>query len=75
MLERGGYNHALLPPRAVAIRWLIMVWMFYCLIISKGYQGVLRSFMIVPVRTKPINRLSEILESGLEWEMIRGAIQ
>ena len=47
-----------------------MVWMFYCLIISKGYQGVLRSFMIVPVRTKPINQLSEILESGLEWEMI-----
>ena len=70
VLERGGYNHASLPPRAVAIRWLIMVWMFYCLIVSKGYQGVLRSFMIVPVRTKPINRLSEILESGLEWEMI-----
>ena len=33
-----------------------MVWLFYCLIISKGYQGVLRSFMIVPVLTKPINQ-------------------
>ena len=39
-------------------------------IIAVAYAGNLVSFMTVPVLTKPIDKLEDVLASGLPWEMV-----
>ena len=46
------------------------IWILYCFVITSSYTGALRAFLITPVFTKPINTLTEVVESGLEWGMI-----
>ena len=40
------------------------------MIISYAYSGNLVSFMTVPKLALPIDKLEEVLDSGLPWEMV-----
>lgn len=51
-------------------RLLLAFWLFFCLIISAAYSGVLKSQMAVPQLTKSIDTMHDIFESGLPVEMV-----
>ena len=40
------------------------------MVISYAYSGNLVSFMTVPKLAMPIDKLEEVLDSGLPWEMV-----
>ena len=40
------------------------------MVISYAYSGNLVSFMTVPKLAMPIDKLDEVLDSGLPWEMV-----
>lgn len=46
--------------KAKALRIAIIVWIVYCFLMSSGYCGTLRSFLINPTMNKPINTLEEV---------------
>ena len=51
-------------------RFLLAFWLFFCLIISAAYSGVMKSQMAVPQLTKTIDTMHDIYESGLPVEMV-----
>ena len=51
-------------------RFLLALWLFFCLIICSIYSGALKSQMAVPQLTKPIDTIHDIYESGLPVEMV-----
>ena len=51
-------------------RLLIGISLLVFIIMSTAYSGNLVSFMTIPKLTSPIDKLEEILESGLPWEMV-----
>ena len=51
-------------------RFLLALWLWFCLIICTAYSGVLKSQMAVPQYTKPIDTIQDIYDSGLPVEMV-----
>ena len=47
-----------------------MITLLVFMIISYAYSGNLVSFMTVPKLALPIDKLEEVLDSGLPWEMV-----
>ena len=41
-------------------RWVIGVWLIYCIVISSSYAGNLMAFMTTPSLTSPINTLRQV---------------
>jgi hypothetical protein len=56
--------------KATALRFVIAVWIFYCLVMSSSYAGSLKAYMTTPGSTSPIDSLYEVIESGLPWGMV-----
>ena len=51
-------------------RWLIAAWIVATLILSASYAGMLKATMTIPIYTKPISTLHEVIESKLQVEIV-----
>ena len=52
--------------QAKALRIAIIFWIVYCFLMSSGYCGILRSFLINPTMNNPITTLEEVHTAGDE---------
>lgn len=46
--------------KASALRIAIAVWIIFCFIMANSYCGILRSFLITPMKNAPIRTLEEV---------------
>ena len=51
-------------------RFFFVTTLLVFMVISYAYSGNLVSFMTVPKLAMPIDKLEEVLDSGLPWEMV-----
>ncbi len=56
-----------LPPT----RWIAGTWMSVGLVMSAGFGGSLRAHLTRPGLGRSLDTLTEVVSSGLPWEMIR----
>jgi hypothetical protein len=64
ILEESASNN---PPQIVAIRFVFLVWVLFCLSMNTVYQTYLTSFLIDPGLQHQISSDDEILGSGIEY--------
>ena len=53
-----------------ALRFILGTWIICSLILTASFGGNLRAFLTKPKYEKPIDTLSDLLESGMKWDMI-----
>lgn len=53
-------------PKAVALRLVIISWLFYSLIISSAFTGILISKLAIPLYENDLETIDELKESGME---------
>ena len=46
--------------KAYALRFVIAIWLIYCLILSQSYAGSLKAFLTSPQRSEPIDTLEQV---------------
>ena len=51
-------------------RWLIVTWITAIFILSSSYSGMLKAAMTIPLYSKPISTLTDVLESELQVEIV-----
>ena len=49
---------------------MICVWLLFAFLITSGYGGNLRAFLMNPILEPPINTLDDMLSSGYPWEQV-----
>jgi hypothetical protein len=49
---------------------VVAVWLLYCVVIGACYSGELKAYMTTPTYTSQIKTLSEVIDSGLTWQMV-----
>ena len=54
-------------PLNALSRWVIGVWLIYCIILSSSYAGNLEAFMMTPSLTSPINTLREVYQNTIRY--------
>ena len=57
-------------PDDIIQRCVICVWLLFAFLITSGYGGNLRAFLMNPILEPPINTLDDMLSSGYPWEQV-----
>ena len=50
--------------KSIYFRWCLGIWILFCLIIGVAFNGNLRSFLITPEYSNPIETLEDVVNSG-----------
>ena len=53
-----------------AMKVMVGIWYLYALLTTSAFAGEVRSFLINPGTTRPLDNLGEVVQSGLSWGLI-----
>ncbi len=52
------------------VRLVVGVWLLYSFVITASYGGNLSAFLLKPEFSQPINKVEDVVSSGLPWSMV-----